>query len=69
MGYNLNELWDIEDELLEEVQPVRTSRKPKVRVTVTHNGRSRRKARKLKLYNSTQTENYEGYGKTMGTIS
>ena len=56
MSPNDIELWDIEDELMADIQPVRTSRKPKIRVTVTQNGRNMRRLRKTKLINTTQTE-------------
>ena len=56
---NQNELWDIEDELMADVQPVRMKRKTKVTVNLTNNRGSMRRVRKLKLINTTETEMME----------
>ena len=58
---NYNELWDIEDEMMQDINPTRTSRKSKVRVTVTQDGRSLRRLRKIKTLNTTQTEKVDIY--------
>ena len=52
---NYDELLDLEDELMDGEQSFKPSRKVRVNVRVTA-GRDRRRIRKLKLVNTTQTE-------------